>query len=61
MARASGERVKGSTLTAHKVDRVVNAPRENLDESDEGIKQSAEKPETEKLQEETNLRHPKRK
>ena len=28
-----GRGVKGSTLTAHKVDRVVNAPRENGDDS----------------------------
>jgi hypothetical protein len=30
-----GRGVKGSTLTAHKVDRVVNAPRENGDDSTE--------------------------
>ena len=30
-----GRGVKGSTLTAHKVDRVVNAPRENGDASEE--------------------------
>ena len=43
-----GRGVKGSTLTAHKVDRVVNAPRENGDDSPEGEEQEdakSEKPE----------------
>ena len=34
-----GRGVKGSTLTAHKVDRVVNALRENGDDSPEGEEQ----------------------
>ena len=43
-----GRGVKGSTLTAHKVDRVVNAPRENGDDSPEEEEQEdakSEKPE----------------
>ena len=36
-----GRGAKGTTLTAHKVDRVVNTPRENgsVDEADEKIKE----------------------
>ncbi len=40
-----GRGVKGSTLTAHKVDRVVNAPRENGDDSPEGEEQEDAKTE----------------
>ena len=40
-----GRGVKGSTLTAHKVDRVVNAPRENGDDSPEGEEQEDAKSE----------------
>ena len=40
-----GRGVKGSTLTAHKVDRVVNAPRENGDDSPEGEEKEEVKPE----------------
>ena len=42
-----GRGVKGSTLTAHKVDRVVNAPRENGDDSPEGEEQEDAKSEPE--------------
>ena len=42
-----GRGVKGSTLTAHKVDRVVNAPRENGDDSTEGEEQEDAKSEPE--------------
>ena len=42
-----GRGVKGSTLTAHKVDRVVNAPRENGDDSSEGEEQEDAKSEPE--------------
>ena len=41
-----GRGVKGSTLTAHKVDRVVNAPRENGEENEEPPVQEKSKPET---------------
>tara|TARA_B100000035_G_scaffold86292_1_gene72530 strand:+ start:1217 stop:3514 length:2298 start_codon:yes stop_codon:yes gene_type:complete len=40
-----GRGVKGSTLTAHKVDRVVNAPRENGDDSPEGEEKKPDQPE----------------
>jgi topoisomerase-4 subunit A len=40
-----GRGVKGSTLTAHKVDRVVNAPRENGDDSPQGEEKEEVKPE----------------
>lgn len=40
-----GRGVKGSTLTAHKVDRVVNAPRENGDDSPEGEEKEPDQPE----------------
>ena len=40
-----GRGVKGSTLTAHKVDRVVNAPRENGDDSSEEEEQEDAKSE----------------
>ena len=40
-----GRGVKGSTLTAHKVDRVVNAPRENGEESDNSSDKEESKPE----------------
>jgi topoisomerase-4 subunit A len=40
-----GRGVKGSTLTAHKVDRVVNAPRENGDDSPQGEEKVEVKPE----------------
>ena len=40
-----GRGVKGSTLTAHKVDRVVNAPRENGDENVESVEQEKSKSE----------------
>jgi topoisomerase-4 subunit A len=40
-----GRGVKGSTLTAHKVDRVVNAPRENGDDSPQGEEKEEMKPE----------------
>ena len=49
-----GRGVKGSTLTAHKVDRVVNAPRENGDDSQQGEEKEevkAEKPEPAKTAE----------
>lgn len=50
-----GRGVKGSTLTAHKVDRVVNAPRENAEDSDDveeaSIKKESSK-EVEKKKEE---------
>jgi topoisomerase-4 subunit A len=49
-----GRGVKGSTLTAHKVDRVVNAPRENGDDSPQGeekVEVKAEKPEPAKTAE----------
>ena len=42
-----GRGVKGSTLTAHKVDRVVNAPRENGDDSPQGEEQEDAKSEPE--------------
>ena len=45
MARSSGKGSKGSTLTAHKVDRVVNAPRENGEESDNSSDKDESKPE----------------
>jgi topoisomerase-4 subunit A len=41
-----GRGVKGSTLTAHKVDRVVNAPRENLEEAEEELKQEVKNKKT---------------
>ena len=40
-----GRGVKGSTLTAHKVDRVVNAPRENGEENEDSPVQRKSKPE----------------
>ena len=40
-----GRGVKGSTLTAHKVDRVDNAPRENGDDSPEGEEKKPDQPE----------------
>jgi topoisomerase-4 subunit A len=49
-----GRGVKGSTLTAHKVDRVVNAPRENGDDSPQGEEKEevkSEKPEPAKTAE----------
>jgi topoisomerase-4 subunit A len=49
-----GRGVKGSTLTAHKVDRVVNAPRENGDDSPQGeekVEVKPEKPEPAKIAE----------
>ena len=48
-----GRGAKGTTLTAHKVDRVVNTPRDNgsVDESDETIEEDpvpvSKKPSTE--------------
>ena len=45
-----GRGVKGSTLTAHKVDRVVNAPRENVDASEEESGQEKGEPTEKKPQ-----------
>ena len=48
-----GRGVKGSTLTAHKVDRVVNAPRENGEESDHSPDKEESKPEPVKVESKT--------
>ena len=55
-----GRGVKGSTLTAHKVDRVVNAPRENEEYSDDVEeayinKESSKEVEKKKEEEKRNL------
>ena len=42
-----GRGVKGSTLTAHKVDRVVNAPREISEEEEKEAKEDRSPPKTE--------------
>ncbi|OUU25097.1 MAG: DNA topoisomerase [Verrucomicrobia bacterium TMED44] len=42
-----GRGVKGSTLTAHKVDRVVNAPREISEEVEKEAKEDSSPPKTE--------------
>ena len=42
-----GRGVKGSTLTAHKVDRVVNAPREISEEEEKEAKEDSSPPKTE--------------
>ena len=42
-----GRGVKGSTLTAHKVDRVVNAPREIPEEEEKEAKEDSSPPKTE--------------
>jgi topoisomerase-4 subunit A len=50
-----GRGVKGSTLTAHKVDRVVNAPRENCDQAEPGDEKKKDPPKlTQKKEQQDN-------
>ena len=50
-----GRGVKGSTLTAHKVDRVVNAPRENCDQAEQGDEKKKDPPKlTQKKEQQDN-------
>ena len=57
-----GRGVKGSTLTAHKVDRVVNAPRENAEDLDDAeetqTKNESSKPEEKKEEKEKKKSEP---